>query len=229
MAQDRLQVSGREQAGEGVCQRLQADRAGGALEQQAEDLLHCHRSSKWCRRHIRRRHWICCRCAGGEQRAQQRFLQGCTVEAGGVDRLLAASGASDALVESRCAARRAHEDRRVDGADVDAQFQGTAGEAERGVGLGKLRLDLPAAMAFQVGVVDEDLLAKGRSCCAHGGGVGFDFSAACCRRPAPCASRALGRWPGTQPARRLSLAAMASSSTSKVRPPGTLITCAAGK
>ena len=153
VAEDRLQVGSGQQPREEVGQRLQAQRAGGALQEQAEDLLHRHRGAKGrrARRRFGRR----------DQRPQQRLLQRRAVEGGRLDRALAAAGATDALGKGRRAARRADEDRHVDGADVDAQFQRAAGKAERGVGLGELLLDLPAALALQVGVVDEDLVAKG--------------------------------------------------------------------
>ena len=97
----------------------------------------------------------------GEQSAQQRLLQRRAIEASRLDRLLAATDAPDALGKGGRAARRADQDRGVDGADVDAQFQRAAGKADRGAGLGELRLDRLPALAFQVGVVDENLLAEG--------------------------------------------------------------------
>ena len=204
--------AGGEQPGEEFGQRLEADRAGGTLQQQAEDLLHRHRGAKG---RGRRR-----RLGRGDQRAQQRLLQRRAVEAGRMNRLLAAAGAPDALGKGRRAARRADQDRHVDGADVDAQFQRAAGKAERGVGLGELLLDLPAAVAFQVRVVDEDAAGQRASPPCARRWRRLPPRRACCRRPAPCASRGPGRWPGRRPARRLNPAASGSVSISRVAPAG---------
>ena len=166
----------------------------GLCLMQAEDLLHRDRRPEAGGAGRGRRR------VGG-QRREQEPLQRIAREARDTADAPPSAAAPDPLDEGGAVAGRADQEHDVDRADVDAELQRAAGEADRRLGRGELPLDLAPPPGLDVRVVDEDGRRRRASRPAWRRRTPRPRRG-CCRRPAPCASRGRGSRRGRPAARR---------------------------